>query len=312
MWGPEDEPLLDLRFDGQSTVSGAVIAGRRGNLASIERGTFDPATGRLRLEGRATRPDNGVDVDYEIDGTLTRRRLAVRYRFGDIRGEATVRNVARWRALRRGRHALVRWVGRRIEPIAIPVSRWLRGLRRPSGAENARRLHARGETTAALVFRDPAPDDIPALAALHVKTWAATYPMVRRPPTFELREWQWREAFAKQDGSWFCIVIENPKGELVGFAKGVKHESGSGDLNKIYLLTEYQRLGLGRHLVGHVARRFLDQGIVRMTLSADAANPSCGFYTALGAENQRDENGRVCQGAFIWRDLEKLADRCPV
>jgi hypothetical protein len=27
-------------------------------------------------------------------------------------------------------------------------------------------------------------------------------------PTYEIREWQWREAFAKADGSWFCFVVD--------------------------------------------------------------------------------------------------------
>ena len=136
--------------------------------------------------------------------------------------------------------------------------------------------------------------------------------MVRRPPTSALRASQWRDAFAKADGSWFCLVIDAPGGELVGFAKGVRTGPGRGDLNKIYLLSEYQRMGLGRRLVGHVVRRFLGDGISTMTLSADAGNPSCRFYLAIGADYQRDERGRPHRGAFIWRDLEALARVCPV
>ena len=113
--------------------------------------------------------------------------------------------------------------------------------------------------------------------------------MVRRPPTAALRESQWRDAFANADGSWFCIVIEAADGELIGFARGIRTGPERGDLNKIYLLSEYQRMGLGRRLVGHVVRRFLGDGIRTMTLSADAGNPSCRFYLAIGAEYQRDE-----------------------
>ena len=208
--------------------------------------------------------------------------------------------------------AIRRHLQTRLEPLIVFVARALRGLRRPSPASNARGLRARGETVASLLFRDATAADIPALAALHVKTWAATYPAVRRPPTFALREAQWREAFQTVDGSWFAIVIQKPNGELVGFAKGVRHENGVGDLNKIYLLTEYQRLGLGRRVVGHVARRFIAMGQSSMSLSADAANPSCRFYLALGAENPREPDGLVHRGAFVWRDLEALAARCPV
>src|SRR5262245_31726083 len=129
------------------------------------------------------------------------------------------------------------------------VLRSVRALGRPSKAANLRRLVARGEDTRSLRFRDATAADIPALAQLHVITWNATYGG-RRGPSYELRERQWREAFDRVNGSWFCFVIEREDGELVGFAKGLRceddeHGGFSGQLNKIYLLHDYQRLGLG-------------------------------------------------------------------
>jgi hypothetical protein len=47
--------------------------------------------------------------------------------------------------------------------------RFLRGLRMPSKARNARLLSERGETATSLVVRDATVSDIPALARLHVK-----------------------------------------------------------------------------------------------------------------------------------------------
>jgi ribosomal protein S18 acetylase RimI-like enzyme len=144
------------------------------------------------------------------------------------------------------------------------IVRFLFGLSRPSKATNIRLLRARGESLASLVIREVTPEDIPALAALHVKTWNETYWKVKSPPTYGIREQQWREQFKAADGDWFCFVVENRKGELVGFAKGKAYNHSdlpafSGELSKIYLLREYQRLGLGRRLVGHVARRFLSR-----------------------------------------------------
>jgi ribosomal protein S18 acetylase RimI-like enzyme len=200
----------------------------------------------------------------------------------------------------------------------IAVVRFLRGLRRPSKVTNSRLLRERGEEAAtSFVFRDATVADIPALARLHVTAWNATYPGFRSPPTYELRERQWREAFAMTDGSWFCFVIENQRGELVGFAKGMRYAHPdqpdySGELSKIYLLPEYQRLALGRRLVGHTARRFLAQGISTMLLFADAGNPSCRFFEALGAERLCDPNGKVSYGNYGWRDLRTLASMCPI
>jgi ribosomal protein S18 acetylase RimI-like enzyme len=162
-----------------------------------------------------------------------------------------------------------------------------------------------------LSIREATAADIPALADLHVRTWNATYPHVLKKPTYEIRERQWRQSFAVTDGSAFCFVVEVPRGELVGFAKGVPYQHRdlpdfAGELSKIYLLREYQRQGWGRRLVGHVARRFLSQGISTMLLFADPENPSCRFYEVLGAERLLDKAGDF-HGAYGWRDLRSLA-----
>lgn len=167
-----------------------------------------------------------------------------------------------------------------------------------------------------LIIREATAADIPALAELHVKTWNATYPRVEKKPTYAVRERQWREAFAVTDGSVFCFVVEGPGGELVGFAKGVSYEHGdlpgfAGELSKIYLLGEYQRRGLGRRLVGHVARRFLSRGVTSMVLFAEPENPSCRFYEVLGAERLLDDAGQF-HGGYGWRDLRRLASICPI
>jgi ribosomal protein S18 acetylase RimI-like enzyme len=169
----------------------------------------------------------------------------------------------------------------------------------------------RRNTGSSLLIREARAADIPALAQLHVQTWNDTYaPMLMHGPPVSVREQQWREAFAKPD-DWFCFVVENAAGELVGFAKGVKSDNPEygGELSKIYLLREYQGRGLGRRLVGHVARRFLSQGITSMWLHGDARNPSAQAWLALGAVKTDDDPG--C-GNYGWRDLQGLADRCPI
>jgi len=163
-----------------------------------------------------------------------------------------------------------------------------------------------------LIIREATADDIPALAQLHVTTWNATYtPMGMTGPPLAVRAQQWREAFAKMDGSWFCFVVENASRELVGFAKGrlSDHPEYGGELNKIYLLHAYQRQGLGRRLVGHVARRFLEQGITSMWLFGDARNPSRFAWLALEAARTDDDPGN---GNYGWRDLQRLAAICPI
>jgi len=167
------------------------------------------------------------------------------------------------------------------------------------------------------IVREATSADVPAIARLHVQTFDETH--VRpggKGPAYELREYQWREAFQDTAGSWFCFVIENENGDLIGFAKGQPYAHRdqpdfSGELNKIYLLREYHRRGLGRRLLGHVARRFLSQGVSSMLLFGEAQNPSNRFYEALGAERLFAGNGEF-HGGYGWRDLRSLAALCPI
>lgn len=165
------------------------------------------------------------------------------------------------------------------------------------------------------IVREATIADAHALAVLHVKTFIETHGG-DHPPTVETRERQWREIIGKADESDFNYVIENADGELVGFARGVPYHEPeppgyTGLLNKIYLLKAYHRQGLGRRLVGHVSRKFLDQGIDSMLLFGDAGNPTNGFYEHLGAERLIGENGEF-HGGYGWRDLQSLAAACPV
>ena len=191
--------------------------------------------------------------------------------------------------------------------------RFLTSLRRPMKTGTTILVAQPEEFHEPLIFRETIYRDLPVLAALHVKTWNDTYPGLKQRPGYELRESQWRETFDADDDSWFCFVIENFKGQLIGFAKGTKYDNAefpdfSGELNQIYLLREYQRLGLGRRLMGCVSRRFLSLGIGSMICFAGADNPGEPFFRALEAESVGDP----ASGNYGWHDLHRLASICPI
>jgi GNAT superfamily N-acetyltransferase len=174
------------------------------------------------------------------------------------------------------------------------------------------RIEMSGDTT--FTIREAAAEDIPALAALHVQTYNDTHlGPFGKGPTYETREWQYRKHFDETMGDWFCFVAERPDGRLVGFAIGEPFESDeisgyAGRLNKIYVLRDYHRLGIGRRLVGHIVRRFLSQGIDSMLLFSDVKLPCCRFYEALGGQKLKQD--RKC-GNYGWKDLQTLASLCP-
>jgi GNAT superfamily N-acetyltransferase len=193
--------------------------------------------------------------------------------------------------------------------------RAFRGRRRRSREENLARLRERGESIASFELREAVPGDIPELARVHVSAWNATHAgWVGRKPSVDLRVRQWTEKFASLAPDWFCYLAQDGGGTVVGFATGQPYPepdpSGfSTRLEKIYLLSEYQRLGLGRRLVGRVARRLWERGAGSMLLFSQPENPSCAFFEALGGERLLADSGEF-HGAYGWRDLERLVALC--
>jgi ribosomal protein S18 acetylase RimI-like enzyme len=187
---------------------------------------------------------------------------------------------------------------------------WL-GLRRPTRRSNIRRLRRRGESPDSLTIRDATVDDIPALARLHVETWNATYaPFGAEGPSVGVRERQWRQRFAAEDPDQCCFVVQRADGALVGFALAHRSDGPEydGELAKLHLLRDYQRLGIGSRLIGRVARHLLGRGIRSMWLHGDPRNPSCRAWIALGAEKCDPDPD---SGSYGWRDISALARRSP-
>ncbi len=161
-------------------------------------------------------------------------------------------------------------------------------------------------------IREATAADVPALARLHVAAFDETH---GPGPSFEVRERRWREIFQSPAGGWFCFVVEDQGKELIGFAKGQPYAhpdqpAFAGQLNKLYLLRRFHRGGLGRRLLGHVARRFIRDGIHSMLLFGDARSPSNTFYERLGADKLFAPNGEF-HGGYGWRELGKLVALCP-
>ena len=179
--------------------------------------------------------------------------------------------------------------------------------RRPTHRTNASGLRSRGESLDEFTLREARLEDIHDLAELHVTAWNDAYAPLMTGPSVEIRELQWQQAFDKP-GDWFCYVLTRPDGQLVGFAKGVVRENHKipGELNKLFLARDYQRLGLGRRLVGEVARRFRSAGLTAMAAYVDPRNPSCGFFERLGGTWLIEPDGETNFSWYVWRDLDRL------
>jgi hypothetical protein len=91
-WGSDGQTLLDLKFDGDATVTGtAYFRQRQGTYTTaIERGSFNPKTGTLKLEGEFTGPQDAM-VRYVIEGNVENDTLQVSYAIGGDKGTLTMR-----------------------------------------------------------------------------------------------------------------------------------------------------------------------------------------------------------------------------
>jgi len=164
------------------------------------------------------------------------------------------------------------------------------------------------------VIRKAVIEDLPTLIALHVQVWNETHWNVKRKPTYETRERQWREYFKQWDDSKFCLVVADPDNKLVGFAKGEPYDHPNlpdydGELNKFYLLLPYQRLGLGKKLFCHVIDHFNSMGIKSMVLFGVAYNPTCYFYQRMSGTRLYSPSGEF-RGGFGWLDLGVVTGLC--
>lgn len=152
--------------------------------------------------------------------------------------------------------------------------------------------------------------DVPELAKLHVDTFHETHGMYPGSPTLSLRTFQWQQIFEKENNQWFCLVVTNNAGNLVGFAKGQRYQHEElpkyhGEIIKIYLLRKYQGLGLGKKMLQEVAHRFTDMGISSMLLFGDANNSSNVFYERMGGVRLYSESGEF-HGCYGWTNFDNI------
>jgi GNAT superfamily N-acetyltransferase len=171
-----------------------------------------------------------------------------------------------------------------------------------------------------MLIREAEITDAAAIAKVHVDSLRMTY--ISIVPTaylaglsHEQREQEWRRTLSKPAEREFVYIAEDTTGNVIGFAWGGAERGGypvyKGELFAIYLLEEYQRQGVGKHLLSWVAKRFLQQGIQSMLVWVLADNPSRRFYEALGGQLASEQEITIgglnlLEVAYGWPDISSL------
>ncbi len=160
--------------------------------------------------------------------------------------------------------------------------------------------------------------DAAAIAHVHVQSWLATYEgIVPKEYLASLNEAEriplWQD-WLTRDISVFVAEID---GELVGFAGGgairEPFDTYDSELYTLYLLKEMQGRGLGKALLGAVARALVQKNYKSMLVWVLEQNPAVHFYEKAGAQHlmsKQIEIGGVQLPEFAlgWPDL-KAASR---
>jgi ribosomal protein S18 acetylase RimI-like enzyme len=169
-----------------------------------------------------------------------------------------------------------------------------------------------------MIIRKAKLSDSQGIAKVHVDCWRTTYKNI--VPTefldklsYDQRTELWVKNISNEKN--YVFVAENNEGQIVGFADGGKRETNlvehSGDLTSIYVLQEYQGMGIGKKLVQQLFSKFDELGYTTIFVEVLEDNQSRFFYESLGAEWLKTEK-IIIAGAelnllvYEWKDSSKV------
>jgi ribosomal protein S18 acetylase RimI-like enzyme len=161
-------------------------------------------------------------------------------------------------------------------------------------------------------------NDAKGISKVHVDSWKTTYKNIVSDEyltnlTYENREQIWLHNIPNGG----VYVAENSKGEIVGFSSGGKERSGKytgfdGELYAIYILKEYQGLGIGKALVKPIIDEMKSKDLKSMIVLVLEDNNSRLFYEALGAKKidviEIEISGKkLSELVYGWEDITTIS-----
>ena len=169
-----------------------------------------------------------------------------------------------------------------------------------------------------LAIRAAALADAPAIAALHVAVWRATYRDLAPPEAVRVldvstREKRWVEMLAKAERT---VLVAERDGRIVGIgtagAATVPEFRGHGEILYLYVDPMHGRGGIGRALMHNLAQTLQKQGYRSAALGVVIGNqPAIDFYRKLGGRLagtyiDPGPQWRSRNQIIVWDDIETL------
>ncbi len=171
-------------------------------------------------------------------------------------------------------------------------------------------------------FRRAVPPDIDAIARIHVAGWQSNYrglmpDQLLDSRTFEFRQTMWKELLVEPKR--ITLSALNAADAVCGFASAFTldepHAGFDCFLQMLYVDESLKRRGLGRVLLGAIARAMRDAGCRSMALRTLRRNPARGFYEHVGARlvpTLDIDEGPLDDVVYGFGDLSLVADRLTI
>jgi GNAT superfamily N-acetyltransferase len=168
-----------------------------------------------------------------------------------------------------------------------------------------------------VAMRMATPDDAEAIARIHVETWRTTYAgmlpddlLVAMSLDRQTNMWQ-RMLHAGET----VMVVEDPRYGVIGFGSYGPSRSArsefTGEVYTLYLLPDFQGLGLGQGLLRGLFGALAREGHKSALIWVLASNPARFFYEAMGgkpaaARDTKMGGKTVRELAYGWESIHAL------
>lgn len=161
--------------------------------------------------------------------------------------------------------------------------------------------------------------DAAAIADIHVSSWKSTYTDLLEERdlsniTYENRRALWETVLRMQKEEQLTFVIHNEE-KIVGFISGgperTKKFNYDSEIYTIYLLDDFQKLGLGTRLLKVFSEGMKNLGYHSLMVWILKQNPSSRFYERYEAKPVGEEVTTIGEGtyqetAYGWKNIDLL------
>ena len=171
--------------------------------------------------------------------------------------------------------------------------------------------------------RDAKIDDIEKMCKVNTKTWITTYKDILPKDILEKRIQSEKQRIinTKKDlleHSENIKLVGLYNDNIVGMSYAGLSETSlfpdSGEIYNIYILKEYQKLGLGKLMFYKAIEKLIEQGYKDLVIKCLKDNKSCLFYEKLNGKlittiNTSIYGYNVLENIYYYKDMKELVKK---